>query len=109
LEEGYKNPPETFVPGGNVQKNTPFLHTGLYRWFGNRTQSAGWIQPGRGLVRIAPPITASEEFHLAPKQTFFFYLVGRYAKTFCRISIHPHYIKATDKSQGLLYKIIVKN
>ena len=41
-------------------ENTPFLHTGLYRWSGILTQSAGsrWGKPGRGPVadRPSPPV-----------------------------------------------------
>lgn len=89
--KGIKIPLKPVFQGENVQKNTPFLHTGLYRWFGNRTQSAGWIQPGRGLVRIAPSITASEEFHLAPKQTFFFIWLEDMPKRFVE-SLSTHII-----------------
>jgi hypothetical protein len=85
--------------------NTPFLHTGLYRWFGNLTQSAVMA---RGLVAVVP-ITASEDLHLALKQTFYFEydIVKIDGKRFSN-SFQTHYIRTDRGSQVFLHKIFVK-
>ena len=85
--------------------NTPFLHTGLYRWFGNLTQSAVMA---RGLVAVLP-ITASEDLHLALKQTFYlkYDIVKIDGKRFSN-SFQTHYIRIDWGSQVFLHKFFVK-
>ena len=86
--------------------NTPFLHTGLYRWFRNLTQSAVMA---RGLVAVLP-ITASEDLHLALKQTFYlkYDIVKNRWKTFFKLFSNTLYKNRLGKS-SLFAQILCEN